>query len=133
MKRLECWTVNELQKLNSWKQLQFDFNANVAVSVPTRDNIGNTHLARHFLLCRALVKSHTLQIINNSHAKSHSLCWGDEPGQQSGELDTLQIHLFGNLKISIILVAANLLHLLQIRKNGPSKVQNFASEIDIKK
>ena len=43
------------------------------------------------------------------------------------------IHLFGNLKISIILVAANLLHLLQIRKNGQSKVQNFASEIDIKK
>ena len=47
-------------------------------------------------------------------------------------MDTLQIHLFGNLKISIILVAANLLHLLQIRKNGQSKVQNFASEIDIK-
>ena len=48
-------------------------------------------------------------------------------------MDTLQIHLFGNLKISIILVAANLLHLLQIRKNGQSKVQNFASEIDIEK
>ena len=30
-------------------------------------------------------------------------------------MDTLQIHLFGNLKISISLVAANLLHLLQIR------------------
>ena len=43
-------------------------------------------------------------------------------------MDTLQIHLFGNLKISIILVAAKLLHLLQIRKNGQSKVQNFASE-----
>ena len=47
-------------------------------------------------------------------------------------MDTLQIHLFGNLKISIILVAANLLHLLQIRKNGQSTVKNFASEIDIK-
>ena len=59
--------------------------------------------------------------------------YSDEPGQQSGEMDTLQIHLFWNLKISIILVAANLLHLLQIRKNGQSKVQNFASELDIKK
>ena len=58
--------------------------------------------------------------------------YSDDPGQQSGEMDTLQIHLFGNLNISIILVAANLLHLLQIRKNGQSKVQNFASEIDIK-
>ena len=47
-------------------------------------------------------------------------------------MDTLQIHLFGNLKISIILVAANLLDLLQIRKNDQSSVQNFASEIDIK-
>ena len=59
--------------------------------------------------------------------------YSDEPRHQSGEMDTLQIHLFGNLKISIILVAANLLHLFQIRKNGQSKVQNFASEIDIKK
>merc|ERR1711952_222769 len=59
--------------------------------------------------------------------------YSDEPGQQSGEMDTLQIHLFGNQKISIILVATNLLHLLQIRKNGQSTVQNFASEIDIKK
>ena len=42
------------------------------------------------------------------------------------------MHLFWNLKISIILVAANLLHLLQTTKNGLSKVQNFASEIDIK-
>jgi len=41
-------------------------------------------------------------------------------------MDTLQIHLFGNQKISIILVAAKLLHLLQIRKNGQSTVQNFA-------
>ena len=41
--------------------------------------------------------------------------------------------LVWELKISIILVATNLLHLLQIRKNGQSKVQNFASEIDIKK
>ena len=47
-------------------------------------------------------------------------------------MDTLQIYLFGNLKISIILVAANLLHLLQIRKNDEAKVLNFASEIDIK-
>ena len=38
-----------------------------------------------------------------------------------------------NLEISIILVAVNLLHFLQIRKNGQSKVQNFASEIDMKK
>ena len=36
--------------------------------------------------------------------------YSDEPGQQSGEMDTLQIHLFGNLNISIILVAANLLY-----------------------
>ena len=36
-------------------------------------------------------------------------------------MDTLQIQLFGNLKISIILVAANLLHLLQIRKNDQIK------------
>ena len=48
--------------------------------------------------------------------------YSDEPRHQSGEMDTLQIHLFGNLKISIILVAANLLHLLQIRKNDPPKV-----------
>ena len=45
-------------------------------------------------------------------------------------MDTLQIHLFGNLKISIILVAANLLHLLQIQKKDQSTVQDFASEID---
>ena len=31
-----------------------------------------------------------------------------------------------------MLQTLNLLHLLQIRKNGQSKVQNFASEIDIK-
>ena len=47
-------------------------------------------------------------------------------------MDTLQIQLFGNLKISIILVAANLFHLLQTRKNGQSKIQNFASEVDKK-
>ena len=28
--------------------------------------------------------------------------YSDEPGHQSGKMDTLQIHLFGNLKISII-------------------------------
>ena len=48
------------------------------------------------------------------------------PRHQPGEMDTLQIHLFGNLNISIIVVAANLLHLFQIQKNYQSNVQNFA-------
>ena len=34
---------------------------------------------------------------------------------------------------NIFWVSSQPIHLLQIRKNGQSKVQNFASEIDIKK
>merc|ERR1711952_548418 len=59
--------------------------------------------------------------------------YSDEPGQQSGEMDTLQIHLFGNLKNIYNFSCCKPSHLLQIRQNGQSKVKNFASEIDIKK